>query len=108
MRIYYYTQYQKQCTFKINPHKKFGKNRENAVKLRRGSPWHGKFDEDKSNISQDIEQRWFTCNEELESRSRSTTCKPDLYLLVRYLHIKFEDPSLIISRDIVRKPKVGQ
>ena len=62
------------------------KNRENAVKLRRGSPWHGKFDEDKSNISQDIEQRSFKCNEELESRSRSTTCKPDMYLVVRYLH----------------------
>ena len=29
-------------------------------------------------------------------------------IVVRYLHIKFEDPSLIISRDIIRKLKVGQ
>ena len=56
------------------------KNRENAVKLRRGSLWHGKFDEDKSNISQDIEQRWFTRNGDLESRSRLTICKLDLCL----------------------------
>ena len=45
---------------------------------------------------------------DLESRSRSPICELDLCLVVRYLHTEYEDPSLIISRDIVRKPKVGQ
>ena len=45
---------------------------------------------------------------DLESRLRSTICELDLYLAVRYLHTEFEDPSLIISRDIAQKPKVGQ
>eukprot|EP00918_Siedleckia_nematoides_P077961 GHVU01170552.1.p1 GENE.GHVU01170552.1~~GHVU01170552.1.p1 ORF type:complete len:117 (+),score=0.31 GHVU01170552.1:47-352(+) len=42
---------------------------------------------------------------DLESRSRLTICKLDLCLVVRNLHTKFEDPSFIISQDIVRKPK---
>ena len=45
---------------------------------------------------------------DLESRSRSPICELDLCLVVRNLPTKYEDPSLIISRDIVRKPKVGQ
>ena len=45
---------------------------------------------------------------DLESRSRSPICELDLYLVVRYLHTKYEVPSLIIYQDIVRKPKVGQ
>ena len=45
---------------------------------------------------------------DLECMSRSTLCELDLYLVVRYLHTECEDPSLIISRDIVQTQKVGQ
>ena len=42
---------------------------------------------------------------DLESRSRSPICELDLCLVVRNQHTEFEDPSSIISRDIVRKRK---
>ena len=40
-----------------------------------------------------------------ENKSRSPICELDLCLVVRNLHTKSEEPGLIISRDIVQKPK---
>ena len=72
--------------------------------------WYTKFEKPSFILSLDIVRKplstenWSTAPVTLKSRSRSTICNPMRAPKVMYLHTKFEEPSFILAKDILRKP----